>query len=137
VSVAASPGHRAVSEDMAVVLQQVVCPAGLNSVALAQRLGDLEVLTGLACVQLRLGDGGDAIAADQATAVVGVIKDAVDRLDEGPSRRAVTLLLGIGHTRGLLRPARRRAAAEELSIGEAHFATAPGCISIPAVATMG
>jgi len=104
-----------------VVLQRVVCVAGLSSVALARRLVELEVFTGLACVQLRLGDTGDASVEAQASAVVLVIKDAVHRLEQGPTRRAVELLLGIGHTRGLLRSARRRAAAEELGISEGHF----------------
>jgi hypothetical protein len=121
MTAAAKTVQGSLSEDLATVLQRVVGVTGLSPAALARRLVELEVFTGLTCVQARLDDAGDAPGEAQASAVVQVIKDAVHRLEQGPTRQALELLLGMGHTRGLLRPARRRAAAQELGISEGHF----------------
>ena len=114
-----SDAHQAPSaEELALAMHQVVCPVGLTATALAKRLDDLYAFTVLSCVKARAQSDDPQ---ELARALVGVIKQAVDGLEDGPSRRAAALLLGAGRTRGLLRKDRRKAAAEALVVGEEHF----------------
>ena len=105
-------------EELALVLQKVVCPVGLVPSELAKSLELLTALLELECVKARMQEAG---AEDAARAVASVVKDAVTRLDDGATRTAADLLMGVSRTRGLPRKDRRRDAADALLVGEAHF----------------
>jgi hypothetical protein len=75
-------------------------------------------LFALRCVQAR-ADGDDP--GDLARGLTAVVREAIARLGESPTRQAVELLLGVGRTRGQLRKERRRAAAAYLGISEEHL----------------
>jgi hypothetical protein len=107
-----------VAEEVAVVLQRVVCPIGLVPSELARQIDALTPLLNLHCVKGRIQSPGEE---DAARAVTLVVKAAVARLDEGAARKAADLLLGISRTRGLPRKDRRKDAADALVVGEAHF----------------
>jgi hypothetical protein len=82
------------------------------------KLDDVGPFTQLDCVQARM-QGQQPLEC--ARAIVSVVREALTRLEDGPSRRAVALLMGAGTTWGLLRKDRRKAAAEVLVVGEVHF----------------
>jgi hypothetical protein len=105
-------------EEITQVLRQVVCREGLAPVRLVKRYDELGPIATLRCVDV----AADGPGADERTrAVVAVIRDAVHRLGDGPTRTAAALLLGIGSTRGMLRKDRRRAAARQLGVSDEHF----------------
>jgi len=88
-------------EQIARVLQKVVCPRGLSVGQLAQVIGELGPITTLKRVQAQTEDAQEA--AGVAAAVAAVVSEAVERLGQGPTRLACERLLGVGTTRGLPR----------------------------------
>jgi Tachylectin len=112
------PNKPLVAEEVALVLQRVICPIGLVPSELAKQLDSLTLLLGLHCVKGCMQSSGEE---DAARAVASVVKKAVARLDQGASHVAADLLLGVSRTRGLPRKDRRKDAADALVVGEAHF----------------
>lgn len=106
-------------DEIARVLQRVVCPRGLRPAELADAVAELRPLSHLECVRARLGDQTDPLIV--ADAVAAAIADVVQAWPQGPSQSACLRLLGIGSTRALPRRERRRAARQVLRVGEDHF----------------
>lgn len=111
-------GDRASSGEIAALLQRVVGRTGLAPGRLAVRSAEMEPLFALRCVRARAG-GDDP--GELARSLTAVVREAVARLGESPTRQAVELLLGVGRTRGQLRKERRRAAAAYLGISDEHL----------------
>jgi hypothetical protein len=116
--VEASSGPRDITgslsgEEVALVLQKVICPVGLAPAALARQIDLLGPLVGMDSVQARIEGSGDE---ETVRAVAVVVKEAVSRLHQGVVRMAADLLLGVSRTRGLPRRDRRKAAADVLVV---------------------